>query len=73
MDVQPTPPMTVQEVTAEVQLLTLENIRSFPCGRSRTEDFYNMWQKFGPEAARTNMIPAIWNGEVPRPSEVFNV
>ena len=32
-----------------------------------------MWQKFGPEAARTNMIPVIWNGEVPRPSEVFNV
>ena len=47
--------MTVEQVKAEVQLLTLENIRSFP-GRSKTEDFYTMWQRFGPQAARDIMI-----------------
>ena len=48
--------MTVEQVKAEVQLLTLDNIRSFPCGRSKTEDFYTMWQRFGPQAARDIMI-----------------
>ena len=66
------PPMTVAEVQQEVQLLNLDNIRKFPCGRGKVEDFYNMWSRFGPDAARTIMIPAIYNGEVPRPSEVFN-
>jgi hypothetical protein len=64
--------MTVTEVKQEVQLLNLNNIRRFPCGRSKAEDFYNMWSRFGPEAARTIMIPAIWNGDCPRPSEYFN-
>lgn len=64
--------MTVEEVKAEVQLLTLDNIRKFPCSRSKTEDFYTMWQRFGPEAARTAMIPVIWDGTCPRPSEFFN-
>ena len=63
--------MTVQEVKAEVQLLNLENIRNFPCTRSTCEDFYTMWQRFGPEAARTIMIPPIWEGDSPRPSEYF--
>jgi hypothetical protein len=64
--------MTVQEVKAEVQLLNLNNIRKFPCSRSKVEDFYTMWQRFGPEAARTIMIPPIWEGDSPRPSEYFN-
>lgn len=64
--------MTVEQVKAEVQLLTLENIRSFPCGRSNIEDFYTMWQRFGPQAARDIMIPAVWNGDCPVPSEYFN-
>lgn len=64
--------MTVEQVKAEVQLLNLENIRKFPCGRSKTEDFYTMWQRFGPQAARDIMIPAIWNNECPVPSEYFN-
>jgi len=63
--------MTVQEVQAEVQLLNLNNIRKFPCSRSKVEDFYNMWQRFGPQAARDIMIPSIWNQDVPRPSEYF--
>ena len=65
--------MTVAEVKAEVQLLNLENIRKFPTTRSKVEDFYNMWSRFGPEAARTIMIPVIWDGSSPRPSEYFNV
>ena len=63
--------MTVEEVKAEVQLLTLENIKKFPCSRGKTDDFYSMWQRFGPQAARDIMIPVIWNKETPRPSEVF--
>ena len=68
----PLPIMTVEQVKAEVQLLTLENIRKFPCSRTKREDFYTMWQRFGPEAARTIMIPAVWHGECPVPSEYFN-
>ena len=64
--------MTVEEVKAEVLHLTLDNIRKFPCSRSKTEDFYTMWQRFGPDAARTIMIPVIWDGTCPRPSEFFN-
>ena len=64
--------MTVEEVKAEVQLLTLANIKKFPCSRSAIDDFYSMWQRFGPQAARDNMIPRIWNNECPRPSEVFD-
>ena len=63
--------MTVEEVKAEVQLLTIENIRHFPCGVSLKDDFYSMHNRFGAEAARTIMIPAIWNGVIPRPSEVL--
>lgn len=62
---------SVEDVKEEVSLLNLENIRKFPCGRSIVEDFYSMWSRFGPEAARTIMIPAIWYGYTPLPSEVF--
>ena len=61
--------MTVEEVKAEVQLLTLENIRKYPCSRSRMDDFYSMWLRFGPDAARTQLIPYIWDGRIPSPKE----
>ena len=64
--------MTVEEVKAEVQLLDLNNIKKYPCSRSKMDDFYSMWQRFGPDAARTIMIPSIWEGKFPRPSEVFS-
>jgi hypothetical protein len=64
--------MTVEEVKSEVQLLNLNNIRKFPCPRSNQDDFYSMWSRFGPDAARTIMIPYIWEGKFPRPSEYFN-
>ena len=65
--------MTVEEVQKEVSLLTLDNIRKYPCSRSKIEDFYNMWQRFGPTAARTIMIPDIFNSELPPPSEYFRL
>ena len=64
--------MTVEEVKAEVQLLNINNIRKFPCTRGEMEDFYTMWQRFGPQAARDIMIPILWRGDIPRPSEYFN-
>ncbi len=65
--------MTVDEVQKEVMLLTLENIKKYPIPSILREDFYNMWQRFGPDAARTFMIPPLWNNEIPLPSEVFGV
>ena len=64
--------MTVDEARAEVALLSIENIKKYPITRSLREDFYNMWQRFGPEAARTYMIPPVYNGDVILPSEVFH-
>ena len=63
--------MTVDEVKAEVRLLNLENIRHYPCTRSNMEDFYSMYNKYGVEAAQTIMIPPVFNGDLPRPSEFF--
>ena len=65
--------MTVEEVKAEVQLLNLENIKKFPIKEGKIYDFYSMWQRFGPQAARDIMIPPVWYGDCPRPSEYFNV
>lgn len=63
--------MTVDEVKAEVELLTLENIRKFPCTNVQKEDFYTLCNKFGIAAARLIMIPPIFNEEIIRPSEFF--
>ena len=64
--------MSVEEVKAEVLLLNLDTIRKYPCSRSKRDDFYSMWSRFGPQAARDIMIPSIWYEKTPRPSEVFN-
>ena len=64
--------MTVEEVKAEVMLLTPENITHFPCTAGKRDDFRSLWNKCGPQAGRDIMIPPIWYGEVPRPSEFFN-
>ena len=63
--------ITAEQVQEEVLLLNLENIKTFPCSRSTVDEFYSMWQRFGPQAARTAMIPSVWQGEVPLPSEHF--
>ena len=61
--------LTVEQVKEEVNLLSLENIRHFPCSPSVRDNFYSMWQRFGPDSARTMMIPYVWQGKVPLPSE----
>ncbi len=63
--------LTVEQVKEEPTYLTLENIRSFPCSPSVRDNFYSMWQRFGPDSARTMMIPYIWQGKVPLPSEYY--
>ena len=63
--------MTVDEAKQEVNLLTLENIKHYPCSPSKMDDFYSIFNRFGPEAARSIMIPPIFNGELPKPSEYF--
>jgi hypothetical protein len=65
--------MTVEEVKKESMLFTLENVKHFPMPSALREDFYTMWQRFGPQAARDYMIPPLWNEVVSKPSEVLNV
>ena len=61
--------MTVEQLQEELQTLTLENIKRYPEYKRKWDDFYSMWQKFGPDAARTILIPYIWDGRMPRPTE----
>ena len=63
--------ITPEQVQQEVLLLSLENIKKFPCTTSLKDQFYSMWQRFGPQAARTAMIPYVWQGKVSLPSEFF--
>jgi len=64
--------ITPEQVQEEVNLLDLQNIKQLPVSRSKIDDFYSMWQRFGPAAARTYMIPTVWTGKSPLPSEFFN-
>ena len=64
--------MTVEQVRKEVMLLNVDNIQKFPTTQGKREDFRNLWLRFGPQAGRDIMIPPIWNGECPKPSEFFN-
>ena len=63
---------TVAELQEELSVLTLENIKNYKPYKSRWDDFYSMWLKFGPDAARTILIPYIWEGKIPSPKEVRN-
>lgn len=65
--------LTVEQVKEEVSLLKVSTIKKFPCTPSNRDAFYEMWNRFGPEAARTAMIPYVWQGKVPRPSEFYGV
>lgn len=64
--------ISVEQVQDEVMLLNLYNIKKFACTTSLRDQFYSMWQRFGPQAARTATIPYIWQGKVPLPSEYFH-
>ena len=63
---------TVDELKEELSALTLENVKSYLPYKKKWEDFYSMWQRFGPDAARTILIPYVWTGEFPSPKEVKN-
>ena len=63
---------TVEELQEELSVLTLENIKSYRPYKLRWDDFYSMWLRFGPDAARTVLIPYIWDGRIPSPKEVKN-
>lgn len=60
---------TAEELQEELNVLTLENIKRYPEYKSLWDDFYSMWLRFGPDSARTIMIPYIWQGKVPSPKE----
>tara|TARA_R110002012_G_scaffold123158_1_gene273474 strand:+ start:676 stop:927 length:252 start_codon:yes stop_codon:yes gene_type:complete len=60
---------TVEDLKKELSVLTLENIKRYPGLKPVWDDFYEMWLRFGPDSARTILIPAIWKGEVPSPLE----
>ena len=64
--------ITSEQVQEEVKFLNLNNIKVFPCSISLRDQFYSMWQRFGPDAARTATIPYVWTGECPLPSEYFD-
>ena len=61
--------MTVEQLVSELEGVNLENIKKHKEYKRKWDDFYTMWQRFGPTAARTILIPYIWNGEMPLPSE----
>ena len=60
---------TIDELKEELSALTLENIKGYLSYRKQWDDFYSMWLRFGPDAARTILIPYIWDGRAPSPKE----
>ena len=62
---------SVEELQEELSDITLENIRKYEVYESKLDDFYSMWLRFGPEAARTILIPYIWDGRLPSPKECY--
>ena len=63
---------TVDDLKQELSVLDLENIKRYLPYRARWDDFYSMWLRFGPEAARTILIPYIWDGRIPSPKEALH-
>jgi hypothetical protein len=64
--------MTVDQLKEEAALLNIDNMRSYPASRSIRDDYYQVWNKFGPAAAGFYIMPYIWKGLIPTPSDVFN-
>ena len=60
---------SVEKLQEELSHITLENIKSYKAYKMKWDDFYSMWLRFGPEAARTILIPYVWRGDIPAPSE----
>ena len=66
-------PGTVEDLQSELSVLTLENIKRYKGLKPKWDDFYEVWLRFGPDAARTILIPHIWDGRLPSVSEVKHV
>ena len=64
---------TVEDLKEELSVLTLENIKKYKGLKPKWDDFYEVWLRFGPEAARTVLIPSIWSGKLPSPKEAYRV
>ena len=64
---------TVEQLREELAVLTLENIKRYPGLKSKWDDFYEVWLRFGPEAARTILLPYIWDGRLPSVEEARRV
>ena len=63
---------SVEQLQEELSVLTLNNIKKYPAYKKKWDDFYSMWLRFGPDAARTILIPYIWDGRYPSPPEALN-
>ena len=63
----------VEQLREELSDITLENMKQYKEYRPRWDDFYSVWLRFGPDAARTLLIPYIWRGDYPAPREILNV
>ena len=64
---------TVEQLKEELAVLTLENIKRYPGLKAKWDDFYEVWLRFGPEAARTILLPYIWDGRLPTVAEARHV
>ena len=63
---------SVEQLKEELSHITLENVKQYKEYNLRWDDFYSMWLRFGPDAARTILIPYIWRGDYPSPKECRN-
>ena len=63
---------TVEQLQEELSVLTLNNIKKYTPYKRKWDDFYSMWLRFGPDAARTILIPYIWDGRYPSPKEALH-
>ena len=63
---------SVEQLKEELSHITLENVKRYKEYELRWDDFYSMWLRFGPDAARTILIPYIWRGDYPSPKECRN-
>ena len=64
---------SVEQLQSELSVLTLENIKRYPAYKSKWDDFYEVWLRFGPDAARTILIPYVWTGKLPPAPEAKHV
>ena len=62
---------SVEELQEELSVLNLNNIKKYLAYKEKWDDFYSMWLRFGPEAARTILIPYVWDGRLPSPKECY--